>query len=82
MEEFEEDEFQQPKMAFIKEKLETTTSMESDWLRNYNIGKWAIRYLKMLEDSKTSKKQIEEFCYGYWNNSSVRKYYFELCIND
>jgi len=82
MEEFEEDEFEQLKMELIKDKLKKLTTMESDWSRSYNIGKWAGRYLARLEERKASRNQIEEFCNEYWDNSSVRRYYVDLCIKN
>lgn len=82
MEEFQEDEFEQPKLEFIKAKLKAEYSMESDWSRSYNTGKWAIRYLGMMEKRKASKKQIEELCDEYWENSSVRRYFIDLCVKN
>lgn len=82
MEEFQEDEFEQLKLEFIKDKLKTASSTKSDWSGSYNTGKWAIRYLEMMEKRKASRKQIEEFCNEYWENSSVRRYYINLCVKN
>ena len=35
----------------------------------------------MLRKMNASDEQIEEVCRKYWQSSSVRKYYVELCMN-
>lgn len=82
MAEFYEKEFEQPKLQFVEDMIRKSDSKTSDWSRNYYKGKWAIRYLKMLEKQKNTKEKIEEFCKKYWDNSSVRKYYIDFCINN
>lgn len=82
MNEFNEKEFEQPKLQFIEDMLHKTVSKESDWSRSYAKGKWAIRYLEMIEKQKKPKAQIEEFCRKWWDNSSVRKYYIDYCMKD
>lgn len=82
IEEFQEEQFNQAKMRLIEDKLQKATLSESDWTREYIIGKWAIKYLKLLEKKKVSIKQIKEFCNEYWDNSSVRGYYIDLCIKN
>lgn len=82
IEEFQEEQFNQAKMRLIEDKLQKATLSESDWTREYIIGKWAIKYLKLLEKKKVSIKQIKEFCNEYRDNSSVRGYYIDLCIKN
>lgn len=82
MEAFQEDEFKQPKLEFIKDKLQKAPSAGSDWSRSYYTGKWAVRYLEMMEERNTSVKEIEEFCNKYWEHSSVRRYYIDLCVKN
>lgn len=82
MEEFNEDEFMQPKLSFIEDKLSESKDSESEWTRSYHTGKWAMRYLELLEKNGAKKSQIEQFCEEYWDNSSVRRYYIELCIGN
>jgi len=77
---FEEVEYEQLKLDFIKVKLKKASFGESDWSRRYYTGKWAIRYLGMLEKRNVPENQIDEFCNEYWENSSVRRYYIELCM--
>lgn len=80
MGEFEEKEYEQAKLDFIEDMIARSEKKDSEWSRNYGVGKWAIRYLGMLEEQKASEQQREEVCKRYWNNSSVRRYYIDMCM--
>lgn len=82
MEEFCEEEFEQLKLQFIKDMVDESSSKDSEWSREYHTGKWAVRYLGMIEKKKNSKKQIEEFCKTYWDNSSIRRFYIDFCMKN
>lgn len=82
MEEFEEEEYLQQKMRFVEEMIERSGKKNSDWSRRYYVGKWALRYLGLLEMQKSSKQVIEGFCKKYWDNSSVRGYYIDKCMQE
>lgn len=80
MEEFKESKFRKDKLTFIEQMIEKSDNKESDWSRSYGVGKWALRYLELLsEDGKSEQIRID-FCKKYWKNSSVRRYYIELCM--
>lgn len=81
MEEFEEKEYEEAKLAFVEDMIKKSEKKDSDWSRDYGAGKWAVRYLGMLEGKNTSEQQIEEVCKKYWNNSYVRRYYIDMCMN-
>lgn len=80
MEEFEEKEYEQDKIFLVQNMIEKSAQKGSDWNRDYSVGKWAIRYLDMLKEKKASQEQIEEVCKRYWANSSVRRYYIDICM--
>ena len=80
MGEFEEKEYEQAKLDFIEDMIERSERKDSDWSRNYGVGKWAVRYLEMLQEKKASDEQIQEVCKRYWKNSSVRRYYVDICM--
>lgn len=82
MEEFPEKEFAQPKLQLVEAMIHKSASRESDWSSSYREGKWALRYLGMIENRKNAKAQIEEFCRKYWYNSSVRRYYIDFCLRN
>ena len=82
MGEFEENEYEQPKLDFIEEMITRSECKESDWSRDYAVGKWAVRYLELLKKKKVSEEQIKEICKKYWNNSTVRRYYIDICIKN
>lgn len=71
---FEEKEYEQAKLSFIENMLEKMEKGNSDWNEDYEVGKWVVRYLKILEGKESSRQQIEEVRKKYWNNLAVRKY--------
>lgn len=79
MGEFEEKEYEQAKLDFIEDMIARSERKDSDWSRDYGVGKWAVRYLEMLQEKKASDEQIKEVCKRYWKNSSVRRYYVDIC---
>lgn len=80
MDGFKEQEYEKEKLDFIKGMIEKSECKDSDWSRNYAVGKWVLRYLELLEKKKTPKEQIKEICKKYWNNSSVRRHYIDFCM--
>lgn len=82
MGEFDEKEYKQAKLDFIEDMIARSECKDSDWSRDYAVGKWTVRYLELLKEKKTSDEQIKEFCKKYWNNSTVRRYYIDICIKN
>lgn len=80
MGEFEEKEYEQAKLDFIEDMIARSERKDSDWSRDYGVGKWAVRYLELLKEKNASDEQIKEVCKRYWNNSSVRRYYVDICM--
>lgn len=80
MDEFQEKEFREPKLQFIEDMIEKSSSQSDSWSGSYHTGKWAERYLEMIEKQKNSGILIEEFCRKHWHNSKVRRYYIEHCM--
>lgn len=82
MGEFDEKEYEQAKLDFIEDMIARSECKDSDWSRDYAVGKWAVRYLELLKEKKTSDEQIKEICKKYWNNSTVRRYYIDICMKN
>lgn len=82
MGEFDEKEYEQVKLDFIQKMIARSECKDSDWSRDYAVGKWAVRYLELLKVQNASEKQIKEVCKKYWNNSTVRRYYIEICMKN
>ncbi len=78
--EFEEKEFEQAKIDLIEDMIARSECKDSDWSRDYGVGKWAVRYLELLKDKNASDEKIKEVCNRYWKNSSVRRYYVDICM--
>lgn len=77
---FEGKEYEQAKLDFIEDMIAKSDCKDSDWSRDYAVGKWAVRYLELLKEKNASNEQIKEVCKKYWNNSSVRRYYLDICM--
>lgn len=80
MEQFEESEYLPPKMELASEKIRKYERIKDGWSRNYYVGKWAINYLSLLKQQSCGIEEIENFCRQHWENSSVRGYYIDLCM--
>lgn len=78
MEGFQETEYEQKKIDFIVGMIEQSEKEDSGWNRDYAVGKWAVKYLQLLEEKNIPEQQIEETCKRYWGNSSVREYYMDF----
>ena len=80
MEDFLEEEYMLRKLSFVKDMLDKAEKSESGWSRSYAVGKWALKYLDLLEQKKASRADTEKFCRQHWENSTVRRYYIDLCM--
>lgn len=80
MDEFQEKEYEQEKFDLIEEMIVRSESSDSAWFRDYKLGKWVLRYLEMLKEKNVSDKKIDEVYKKYWQNSSVRRYYIDFCM--
>ena len=80
MEQFEESEYLSPKMELALEKIRKYERIKDVWSLNYYVGKWAMNYLSLLKQQNRSIDEIEDFCRRHWENSSVRGYYIDLCM--
>lgn len=78
VEEFEEEEYQQPKREFVEHMIEMAKKKDLAWGSDYNVGKWVIRYIEMLEENK-AYDEIEDICRKYWKISDVREFYIDMC---
>ncbi|MCM1083296.1 MAG: hypothetical protein NC428_07450 [Clostridium sp.] len=80
MERFNEKEYEKFKLSFIEDMIEKSEKQASVWSKDYGVGKWTVRYIEILERQKASEEQIEDVCKRYWDNSSVRRYYIDMCM--
>lgn len=82
MGEFDEEEYAQAKLDFIEGMIARSECKDSEWSRDYAVGKWSVRYLELLKGKNVSDEQIKEICKKYWNNSTVRRYYIDICMKN
>ncbi len=82
MEEFAGETYTAQKMEFAEKMIQRSEKKDSEWSRDYDVGKWSAWYLSLLEEQDCGRDKIEDFCRKYWKNTSVRKYYIDRCIRD
>lgn len=77
---FAEEEFAGRKTSLIRERVEKARKKERGWSRDYELGKWAVRYLNFLKRQGAGREEQVNFCRECWESSSVRRYYTDLCV--
>lgn len=77
---FAEEEFAGCKASLIRERVEKARKKERGWSRDYELGKWAVRYLNFLKQQGAGREEQVNFCRECWESSSVRRYYTDLCV--
>ena len=77
---FSEKEYMPQKLSLVEDMLDKAEKSASGWSRSYAVGKWALKYLELLVQQKASRADMERFCRQHWENSSVRRYYIDLCM--
>ncbi|MGM9947632.1 SWIM zinc finger family protein [Floccifex sp.] len=75
---FEEKEYEQRKLDFVKNKIEDCDYIQNEWTRKYRIQKWIEYYLELLKNPD----EINEVCETYWQYSFIRKYYIDICMKN
>lgn len=80
--EFDEKEYEQAKLSLIENIIARSECKDSDWGRDYTVGKWAIIYLELMKKKKVSDEKIKEICKKYWKNATVRRYYIDICMRN
>ena len=80
--EFKEKEYLQSKLKFIENMIEKSKLIEYRYSRDYSIGKWAVRYLDLLKETGVSDRKLKNECKKYWDNSQVRRFYIDICLDN
>jgi len=80
MEAFTDREYLEKKLAFTKRRAEEGKDGSDSWSARYYAQKWALRYIRLLEESGTDFAGIAAYCKKQWKYADVRKYYIEKCI--
>lgn len=78
--EFKEKEFEKDKLDLFKNMIDRSEQLDSDWDRNYNAEKWAVRYIDMLADINSSDEQLEKVFQEYRKYNDIRKMYIDSCL--
>jgi len=77
---FDDDEFMSIKLDFVERKIALAEKNETSWHRNYQVGKWAMYYISLLEVSGKNWFEIEKYCKKHWEPSAIREYYIDECL--
>lgn len=80
--EFTEERFLQKKLILVEKKLNTIIPEEyTSYNRNYEMGEWALRYLKLKKELDGDLNNVKEFIQTNIHLPGVRDFYTEECIN-
>ena len=79
---FEEEEFRQPKVDMIKAKIEKAAKEQDSWGMNFELGRWLVRYLNMLNPVSFADPKFQTICKKYWKVVDVRKFYVAFCMKE
>ncbi len=82
IEEFPEAEYLQQKLRLAEKMIEKSKKIEYEYGRNHNVGKWTVRYLELLKEKGMSVDILKQECKKYWENSTVREYWIDICIEN
>ncbi len=80
MEGFSEEKYLRQKLAFTEKMVKNAQQEESGWERHYQIGRWAIRHLELLDQLNCGSAEKMDYCKKHWENPQVRKYFIDLCM--
>jgi hypothetical protein len=82
MDNFSELEFIKKKFEFSDLKVKNSKKINDDWSSDYNVGKWAVRHLDLMDTLKKAEHEQVAYCKKYWDYSNVRKYYIDKCMEN
>lgn len=79
-ENFIEKEFLEKKLNFTANKVSMYKNAEASWSRDYQVGKWALLHILIMEEQNADQNVIDEYCNKNLQFSAVKEYYIENCI--
>ena len=80
---FKGQEFWQPKADLIKARMEEAAKVRVvGWGRNYELGRWAARYLNLINPASLDDPEFRKICKKYWKVAEVRQFYIAFCIQE
>jgi len=77
---FDDDEFMSIKLDFAEGKIALAEKNDVSWHRSYQVGKWTMYYISLMELSGKSWYEIEQYCKEHWEPSAIREYYIDECV--
>lgn len=80
MEEFQEQEFLEEKLALVDQKLKEGGE-PSDYYSRYKQERWIKRRIALMKALGKTEAQVEDFCKEYWKLPYVRRYFIDDCVD-
>lgn len=77
---FTDKKFVEAKLNYTEAKVKEGKRNSESWSSNYQVAKWALRHINLLEESNASSESIEQYCRENWKYAEIRKYYISKCI--
>ena len=81
MEQFKSEKYLKDKLLYTENKVILEKQKPESWTTNYNVEKWALNHIKIMEELKFSFDDIDKYCKENWKYSRIREYYISTCIN-
>lgn len=81
MEQFKSEKYLKDKLLYTENKVILEKQKPESWTTNYNVERWALNHIKIMEELKFSFDDIDKYCKENWKYSRIREYYISTCIN-
>lgn len=78
---FKENEFTEPKLIFIDNKIDKYKKDEDSWISSYKLGQLVLHRINIMEENKVDQNIIEEYYKDNLDINEIRKDYIDICID-
>lgn len=77
--EFCGEDFRDSQLYVIKQQIK---KHKEDTYSDYKVGYWSLKYLKLLQRYHYPENEINQFRKKYWKYNSIRKYYYDVYMEN
>lgn len=81
MQRFKSTEYLKDKLKYTENKVNSFKEQPESWFVEYNIEKWTLYHIEIMEELKYSSDDIYKYCRENWRHSRIREYYISFCIS-
>ena len=70
-----------PETEFLEEMIKYSNRIASNSCRDYELIKWVLYHLELMDALKYEDNKIMQYSKKYWHLSGVRRYILDRCIS-